>query len=74
MTIPELIESLEIFQRYFEGSAPFAISAEHDEIWITATDLPISEQDIKRLRELGWQQPDWLTDEYDPGATWQHFV
>lgn len=56
MTYKEFIECIEIFAKYSkEGLDSYAaISAEHDEFWMGVDPEKVSEEDNKRLEELGW--------------------
>lgn len=43
------------------------IGAEHDTIFLYATDYPLGVKDVARMRELGFLQE---TEEYDPQEGW----
>lgn len=66
--IQDLLASMQIFSKY-ENGAYAPTQCEHDVINLYAVNpYDVSEEDIKRLRELGWYQnayPDDL-DESDP--------
>lgn len=59
-------EGLDIISKYIEDGD---IAAEHDQIWAgpdDASEMNISEEDLKRLDELGW----FIDEEFD---CWTHF-
>lgn len=82
MTTTNIIEGLQILQKYRKEKDGYNISAEHDTIYADATDKPVIKQDLKRLIKLGWFQEDVAQDEdgnftpenYDPGASWACYV
>lgn len=47
----ELIEAFKIFMKYPHSSF---MSAEHDEVWAGPNPYDVTEEDRKRLDELGW--------------------
>jgi hypothetical protein len=51
-TYKEFIEAFEIFAKY--NSDEYPLCAEHDEIYAWVDDDKVSEEDKKRLDELGW--------------------
>ena len=63
MTISKMIEGLQIFLKYGDD----LVEAGHDEIWGPTADTKISEEDKKKLDELGW----YLSDEY---SCWTAYV
>jgi hypothetical protein len=57
MTLDNIIEGMQIVQRH---SAPgtYCVAAEHDQIWCGAYDLPLTDDENKRMIELGWFKAD----------------
>lgn len=63
MSYKEIIEAFQIFDKYPNDGE---LSAEHDELF-AGPGLKVSEEDEKRLNELGW--------DYDEGTeSWQKFA
>lgn len=63
-----IIEGLNIIEKYSED-LPTDFAAEHDQIWAgpdNASEMNISEEDLKRLEELNW----FIDEEFD---SWSHF-
>lgn len=48
-------EGLEILSKYFDIDG-HNIGAEHDEIFVYQTSIPVSIDDVNRLIMLGWRQ------------------
>jgi len=63
-TINQVLEGLKIFAKY--GGDEYLVAAEHDVIFAGPWE-PLSEEDNKRLEELGWH-----FDEY--ADSWAKFV
>jgi hypothetical protein len=80
MKFDNFIDGCKILQTYFEEPNGYHIGAGHDIFHVYATDRPVSDEDVVRLRELGWHQPDVDdTDDgesvpYDPAEGWGAFT
>lgn len=48
------------------------LGAEHDQIFAFATDKPLSDADVEKMRKLGWFQPNVEGNDavYDPTECW----
>lgn len=53
----DMIEAFTIFAKY-EGDEQYLAAAEHDEIWAGPSPEDVSDEDKKRLEELGWTEWD----------------
>ncbi len=62
MKTSALIEGLTILQRYRKKDG-YDLSAEHDAIYAHATDRALSEEDVARMRKLGWGQDTATNDD-----------
>src|SRR5687768_4768735 len=58
MMLGKFIEGLEILRGYYKDPDGCHIGAEHDQFFVYATDKPLSEEDVKKMQELGWFQPE----------------
>lgn len=75
MKLSNFIEGLKILQPHYEGCDGYHIGAEHDQFYAYQTDKPLRPEDVKRMRELGWFQPEQEEDEeYDPENGWSAFT
>lgn len=75
MNLRNFMAGLEILRPYFDDPDGYHLGAEHDQIFVFATDQPVSDEDVAKLRELGWIQPDLGEDApYDPAESWSAFV
>ena len=81
MNTRELIEGLTILDKYRNTPGGYNCGAEHDVIYAYPTDKPVEKDDLNRLVELGWCQPDVFTDgsdfapeDYDWEQTWAAYV
>jgi len=79
MKTSKIIEGMQILNTYYYQEDGYNTGAEHDYIYMCITDKPVSVPDLKRLIELGWEQPyaDWededsfTVSDYDPGEGWR---
>ncbi len=75
MRLGNFREGLEILTRYFNDPDGYHIGAEHDQIYIYATNRPLSEEDVAKMVELGWFQDELPEDApYDPEEGWSVFT
>lgn len=83
MTTEKMIEGLTILQKYRDKPDGYHCSAEHDVLYVFATDKPLSNEDLARMIELGWTQHnvnysdgDWefSAKYYNQDESWVCFV
>ena len=79
MKTRDVIEGLQIFQKYRDRQDGYDVGAEHDVLYAYKTDRPLEEMDLKRILELGWHQDveyaaddggDMQPGDYDPDQGW----
>jgi len=58
MRTSAIIEGLQILEKYRDKPDGYHCSAEHDVLYVYATDRPVSAVDLDRLSELDWFQSD----------------
>jgi hypothetical protein len=81
MTLSKFIQGLQVFQKYYEED-DYATGAEHDIFYVYPTDWGLSEDDLKKVIELGWFQPDvkyededkFQASDYSPSEGWSTYV
>lgn len=75
MKLSNFIDGLQILRSHYANADGYHIGAEHDQFYVYATETPLSEDEEKRLRQLGWFQPD-IGDgaPYDPAEGWSAFT
>lgn len=64
MKLDAFIEGLQILQKHYAKPDGYHIGAEHDQFYAYATTTPLEPQEVERMLDLGWFQPD---AEYDHG-------
>ncbi len=76
MMTKDFVEGLNLIRPHYDDQNSYNLGAEHDIIYVYATDHPIPEESVKRLFELGWFQPEVEIDDedehapYDPEEGW----
>lgn len=56
MNAAKIIEGLQLIQKSKpESESDYHFRAEHDRIWAGSLEWPMSEEDKKKLEELGWE-------------------
>ena len=70
MKLGNFIEGLKTLQPYYTGGDGYHIGAEHDQFYAYMTDKPMTAEDVGKMRELGWFQPEQDSEEYDPENGW----
>ena len=80
MNTKNLIEGIQILQKYMKDKDGYHIGAGHEAIYFYKTDNEIDCSDLKRLIDLGWFQEDveyddeFMSEYYDPYASWCAYV
>jgi hypothetical protein len=57
MKLSDFIDGLLIIQKYEKDQ--YCMQAEHDEMFISSIDLPMSEEDEAQMLKLGWRKDDY---------------
>lgn len=73
MKVQDIIAGIEILTPYYDN-LDYQIGAEHDQIYMYQTDTPVSDEDMTKLKELGWFQEGVEEDSYDVAESWSAFV
>ena len=75
MKLSNFIEGLKTLQPYYEGGDGYHIGAEHDQFYAYKTDKPLTQEDVQKMRVLGWFQSGQDDGtEYDPEDGWTAFT
>ncbi len=79
MNIKKLKTALEIFEKYSPNPETMWVYAEHDELYVDALDVMLSEEDFKIVGECGFFQKEAEADENDmaiqaPEYGWMAYV
>ncbi|MDX7953927.1 hypothetical protein P7D22_22490 [Lichenihabitans sp. Uapishka_5] len=72
MKLSSFVRGLEIMRTHYTDSDGYRLGAEHDQIHLFASDLPLTEEEMAELDALGWFQPE--ADDHDPEAGWSCFT
>jgi hypothetical protein len=74
MRLSNFIDGLNILRSYYDDQNGFHIGAEHDQFYAYATDKPLTPEDVQRMRDLDWFQPELGDAPYDAGEGWSAFT
>ncbi len=78
MKISECIGGLQILQSYYDNE--YNLGAEHDVLYAYATTRPLTPEDVQKMADLNWHQPEasvdgeWLPEHYDPEESWASYT
>jgi len=79
MILSKFIKGLQILQPYYDKDG-YDIGAEHDVFYAYKTARRLSDEDVKKMRELGWFQEAVPSNEdntpgpYDPEEGWTAYT
>ena len=68
MITKNLIAGIILLDTYRDNPGSHDLSAEHDTVYLYSTNRPLSEEDVKKMEDLGFVQES--TDSYDPDESW----
>lgn len=79
MKLGNLVQGITILQKYFDEPDGHHCGADHDIFYIYPTNKPVSDEDVGKLKELNWFQPDVEEDDdenapYDAEESWAPYV
>lgn len=78
MKLSNFIEGLKTLQPYYKDGDGCHIHAEHDQFYAYAPERPLTPEDVQKMIDLGWFQPEDGLDsdggEYDPENGWSAFT
>jgi hypothetical protein len=82
MKLGKFIQGLDVLRNFYDNPNGYHLGAEHDQIYVYATDSPLPAESVKFLVELGWFQPgvnigeddDFKAEHYVPDEGWSVYV
>lgn len=75
MKLNNFIEGLKTLQPYYKDGDGYHIDAAPDQVYAYQTDLPLTLEDVQKMRDLGWFQPGQGDGaEYNPEIGWSAFT
>jgi hypothetical protein len=79
VNLKNFADGLAIIRAFYDDQDGYHIGAEHDQIYLYATDVPMDAAAIAKLQEIGWFQDEAENDAdgkpiYDPSSSWSVFV
>ena len=75
MKLSNFIEGLKTLQPYYNGGDGWHIGAEHDQFYAYQTDSPMKPDDVQKMYDLGWFQPEVEEGaDYNPEEGWSAFI
>ena len=72
MTLKDILAGIAILRNHYTDPDGYHLEAEHDIIFMSATDTPLLITNYERLIQLGWHQPEY--EEYEPTQHWAAYV
>lgn len=76
MNLKGMLIGIATAQPYYEKPDGYHLSAEHDQIWLHATNTPMTPEAVKAMIDAGWFQVDveyegyFKVENYDPEESW----
>lgn len=81
MKIDYFLDGIQILRKYYHDPNGYHIGAEHDKVYVYATDIPVNPEDLKKLCDLGWFQEidgddedEYSPEKYDQDESWATFM
>jgi hypothetical protein len=82
MKTQNIIMGLQILLAYYNNHGGYHVEAEHDMIFASATDKPLSDASLKAIIALGWHQDhngtnhnkDFVASDYEADEPWFCYV
>ena len=74
MKTRDLMAGMSIILKYYDSQDGYHTACEHDQIYMIATDRPISTEHVNQLHAHGWFQEGIDEPDYSLDETWSAFV
>jgi hypothetical protein len=75
MKTKNFIEGINILSKYYTDIEGWHLNCEHDQFYCNTTDTELTKEDVEKMRELGWFQPDEEdTSGYNIEDGWSAFL
>lgn len=81
MTLENFMKGLDILKPHYTKPDGYHLGAEHDQIYVYATDTPVSADDVAELLGFGFFQPEVKFEgdeptvaDYNPEEGWSLYV
>lgn len=80
MTTDKIIAGINILSPYYAKPHGYNLGADHDVLYMYATERPVSEDDRRKLIELGWGQEaccvegEYKLEHYNPDESWSAYL
>lgn len=77
MKLSDILTGISVLRPYYDDPDGYHVGADHDVIYMYATDRLMSADDVARMRELGWKQLDDQDEDepvYDHEESWSCYV
>ena len=74
MKLQNFIKGVEILRQHYTTQDGYHLAAEHGQIYLYATDTPLSDVEFSEMLDLGWFQPDNTKEGYSQEDVWSAFV
>lgn len=80
MNLKDLLTGIRTLQSYYTKPEGHHLAAEHDQIWLYATDKPLPPDDVQKMIDANWWQErsdyskDFMVAEYDPEKSWTGYT
>lgn len=62
MDVKNFLEGMHTLRPYYTHPDGYNMGAEHDIIYMYATNKPLTESDVQKMFALGWFQPECIVD------------
>ena len=63
MNMSDFLAGIEILRPHYVTPDGYNLGAEHDVIYAYSTDSPLTDEEVKTMKELGWCQADVVHDD-----------
>lgn len=84
MKLSELIVGVTTASAYYDKPDGYHFAAEHDQVYLYATERPMSPEDVQKMIENNWFQEHWTeaedtsdgpnSEQYDHNEPWTAFT
>ena len=74
MKLSDVIKGVMILRPYYNDPDGYNMGAEHDMMFMFATDKPLPDDDVCKMHDLGWFQENVPKGCYSPEESWSAHI
>lgn len=74
MNTRDFLAGIGILLPYYKNPDGYNMGSDHDQVYMFAPDRPLTDEDVKKMHDLGWCQLKTPEGTYNQEETWTAYI